>query len=106
MIVVIALVALRGVAVVSSSGWGRWGRWARWLVDCLTGPVVAWHTYDDDKPSNPHPQPTDGNRNRNPHPNWQMAVHYNGRTVAISSIHVGVDNAHLRGVMAEPQVQG
>lgn len=34
----------------------------------------------------------------------QMAVHYNGRTVAISSIHVGVDNSHLRSIMAEPQV--
>jgi len=35
----------------------------------------------------------------------QMAVHYNGRTVSISSIHVGVDSAALRHLMvAEPQV--
>lgn len=36
----------------------------------------------------------------------QMAVHYNGRTVAISSIHVGVDSAAIRHLMlAEPEMQ-
>ena len=35
-----------------------------------------------------------------------MAVHYNGRTVAISSIHVGVDSAALRHLMvSEPQIE-
>jgi len=35
----------------------------------------------------------------------QLCVHYNGRTVAISSIHVGIDTRALRDNMSLPSVQ-
>lgn len=37
--------------------------------------------------------------------NGQLAVHYNGRTVAISSIHVGVDISSLRSIQVRPEVE-
>lgn len=35
----------------------------------------------------------------------QLAVHYNGRTVAISSIHVGVDISSLRSILHKPEIE-